>query len=149
MIVSSLVMAIAGIFIAESYILPSDLTPPAWIIVETENPSCARSVEGWLSRSFAIPPDGYLCTSNQTATSVLLRRFYARRPDGTLAKLSEDEEIHSASGIELSGTCEVSAYSFFFGSKEMMTTEEGRADRLYDLHPECRGSLTPRLGPEP
>ncbi len=62
--------------------------------------------------------------------------------DGTRKKLKVLESIHRATGVELSGPCRVSAFTFFYGSKDEIL-ENDMLQELRRRHPECQRAWPP------
>src|SRR5678815_4244138 len=123
----------------ETFHLPNSLPRSSWVIVELGNSRCGEVQEGWLWRSYQIPPTGYLCASNALEVGSFQRFYVMEQPQGPERQLRYGQSIHSGQTIHLSQACEVTAVAFFYG--EQKEAASGAAmEALVKMHPECNGN---------
>jgi hypothetical protein len=120
------------------FILPADLSP-RWITVERGNRACPAAERRWYGERLEISASGYLCVSDSLSERWMYEFFFASDESGRWRRLGYQEEIHVRQTVtQEEGTCRITADSFWYGPRYLITNEATVFIDKY--HPECQHS---------
>lgn len=129
--------------LVETYLLPPTL-PRGWVHIEYDNPDCPPLNQGLFGITYAIPENGYLCTSSPSEKGLVYNKFYLINSYGENFRLAIGKDIRQLRSFNINrNNCRISGHEFFYGSEDEIRNIPQNLlakPEMQKIHPECRSS---------